>query len=425
MTTEATKTVPGFSERLNHALRRLAAPMHTMVVRGLEMVTSIIAAVLVARTLGAEGMGNFTLAFTIAGFLSIAMLFGSDGIAVRMYTSGQEDPQRVMGASLSILTIGSGICLVLAVILTFLLSLNEIQIAVLVLAIVTLFFNSLSSVFVMAIIAYDNSRYDVGAMVLARALQIVWLVLGLKYGGLVLAVVSYVVSSALLAAARGWIVHRTCFPLRPLMDRMVLRRMWGAGWKVGLGAVFGTISFRSDVLLLQALSTTEVIGIYGAANRVINGLSAGTAALAEALFPGVARAAAAGVQTLESKLFKIVPGLVAVGSLGCALFVSDWLVHLLYGAAFASAGPVLRFLFLFLALDALNAFYNRYLVATHREGYLPKAQALGAITNVIINLSLIPRLGATGAALGAVGSCVGVSSYYLVRGIRERMRRSG
>jgi len=84
-------------------------------------------------------------------------------------------------------------------------------------------------------------------------------------------------------------------------------------------------------------------------------------------------------------------------------FLAEWLVSSLFGAAYAGAAPVLVVLIwanLFIYLDsARSAYFN----ATNRYRLYLATLSLGAGLNVGLNLYLIPRHGALGAALA---SCV-------------------
>ncbi len=410
--TQRKEALEGLMPRLGQAVHRLAGPFHTLVVSIIEIVVAIAASVLVARYLGVEGMGHFTLAFTIAGILAIALLFGTHDVAIRMYTTKDSEPTKVLGAALWILFVGDGLCILLAVVICIILALSWFQIFIVMLATLVMLINGLGSVFSQAVVAYDMSRFDVPAIVVARALQLAGTVFALEYGDLVHVMLVYILSAGILAVFRARIVHKKCFAIKPNFDPSVRKAMWSSGWKIGLGTVFGTISARSDVLILEGMASTEVVGIYGAAYRVVNGALTGVAAVASALFPRVAKALQANQRTLEVKIFVILPVIIAGGCFAGAVFVAKPIIDILYGEKFEAAVVVLQVLMIVVALDSINAFVNRYMVAAGREHHLPRAQGVGAGTNIILNAILIPPLGALGAALATVGSCITTLMYY-------------
>lgn len=410
------------SDRLRGLFQRLAAPMHTVIVRGLEMVTAIVAGILFARYLGAEGLGVLTLAFSIAGILAIFMLFGTDTIAIRMYSTNRHEPQKVIGAALVLLAAGSVVCVFLCAFICWVMDLTSLQSLIVALAVVKLGFNGIVSVFSQAIISYDNSRYGIPAIIFTRVLHITGLVVCLQYGGLVDVMLVYIGATLLLAFLNGIIVHKKCFALKPRVDLHVIRELWSGGWRVGLASIFGNLSARADVLLLKMLASTQVVGIYGAAYRIINGATAGIVALAEALYPRVAKEITNNKRTIELKLYVAIPICVLLGSLIAAAFFSHFIVDLLYGEAFHDAAGVMQLLFIVLGLDAVFAFYGRFLVATHRENWLPKVQAIGAVVNIGLNFVFIPQYGAWGAALASVISFAVSLLCFLIQEIWYRLR---
>jgi O-antigen/teichoic acid export membrane protein len=301
------------------------------------------------------------------------------------------------------------------------LSLTEILMVAM--AVCTLLFNGLSAIFSYAIVAFDKSRYDIAPMLIARSVHIVGLIVSLQIGGLYHVMATFILATFLLTSMRAYVVNRRCFSIWPRNDWDYVRVIWRSGWKIGVGAVFGVISARSDVLLLKVMANNGVVGIYGAAYRIVNGAITGISAMASALFPRVAKAVDEGKQTLEVKLFFIIPAVIAVSALFGAVFASEFLIDLLYGEAFVAAYSVLQVLFVVVALETLIAFYNRYLVATHREALLPIAQGVGAFLNVGLNLLLIPSHGAWGAAIATVGSCSATLVCYLLVSQRKRSKK--
>jgi O-antigen/teichoic acid export membrane protein len=117
------------------------------------------------------------------------------------------------------------------------------------------------------------------------------------------------------------------------------------------------------------------------------------------LFPVLSRFAAQSEQ-FDHYLKLSYRSMMAVAFGVCALVspLAGPIIHLLYGAKFAEAGPLLAALIwsevpVFFGVVATNA-----IVARNLQGYLPFCTGAGAIVNVALNLLLIPRWGALGSA---------------------------
>jgi O-antigen/teichoic acid export membrane protein len=73
-------------------------------------------------------------------------------------------------------------------------------------------------------------------------------------------------------------------------------------------------------------------------------------------------------------------------------------IPLLYGSAFASAVVPAQIILLGLTLDGLGGVITGFLYGTGRPGLNSLAMGVGLAVTVVLDLILIPRYGATGAA---------------------------
>ena len=73
-------------------------------------------------------------------------------------------------------------------------------------------------------------------------------------------------------------------------------------------------------------------------------------------------------------------------------------IKVLYGAEFAPAVGVLRILTWYTGFSYMGSLRNIWLLAEEKQRYLPAINLSGVVLNVAINLFVIPRFGAIGAA---------------------------
>jgi O-antigen/teichoic acid export membrane protein len=92
-------------------------------------------------------------------------------------------------------------------------------------------------------------------------------------------------------------------------------------------------------------------------------------------------------------------------------------ILLIFGPAFEPAGPVLQVLVWSLALLFLNVVNSRVMVVADRQDMVARFLAATLVTNLTLNVLLIPRLGATGSAVARVvsTSLLFAMSYTFVR----------
>lgn len=162
--------------------------------------------------------------------------------------------------------------------------------------------------------------------------------------------------------------------------------------------------YRVDMLILEWLATPGELGRYAAAYRFLDAVIALAAALGGPLFPRLSAVATSAPAEARRLLEAGWRPLLALGlplTLG-TVAVADGLVALLFGPAFAGAAPLLRLLI----LGTLPLFWanvgNHALIAADRVWPLVRVYALSALVNIAGNLVLVPRWGASGAALATV-----------------------
>ena len=194
---------------------------------------------------------------------------------------------------------------------------------------------------------------------------------------------------------------RLSFARDPALWRQMLR------WAVPQAAVLvlAIIYFRLDTFLLSFLSTDAEVGLYGLAYRVLEVLVVFPAYLMSTLFPEIARQ-----RPRSARLDELVQGAfssVAIATVPLviifALFAAE-VVAVAGGPRYADAAPVLRVLAVAMALLFINTVFFQALVALNRQRNL-FILLLGVLAgNVLLNVLLIPPLGAMGAAIALVAT---------------------
>jgi O-antigen/teichoic acid export membrane protein len=391
---------------------RLPPAAATMVVQVIDMGSQVAAGVLVARALGPVAMGHYTFALAVAGILAIVLLFGAGEVAITLYAERKHDPGAVLEGSLAALSKGTAITVVVGLAIGLGLRLDAQGAGSLALALLALIVNGLATTFNYSILGRDASARDLPVIIVSRAVMLAGVALGAWRGSLIIAMAGQLAGAITLTAGRALVVQRNLFPLRPRRDEEVREHYRRRGRWIGVSSVFGSISARVDMILLEGLSTPVQLGLYGGAYRVINGVAAGAGAFALALFPGLVSADPAARKRARKIGFLASLGLSA-GPLLILPFAGAF-ITLLYGKGWSDAAPAFAWLLGASVLQVQTAFLSRRLVAGGGEKVMPFGQGLAAVANVGVNLLLIPTMGALGAAIATFVAEACVLSVYLV-----------
>lgn len=193
--------------------------------------------------------------------------------------------------------------------------------------------------------------------------------------------------------------------LRTLRTSMArARSLISDSWPLFLSGISIMIYMKIDQVMLGQIKDDQAVAIYSVAVRISEIWYFIPMMIISSLFPTILKVKKNSEEDYHQKLQHLYDLMVVI-SLAVAIpmsFLSTNLVTLLFGEAYASAGPVLAIhiwtaLFVFLGVASSQSFVieNRQLLSLQRTLF-------GAILNVALNLLFIPVYGAIGAAIATV-----------------------
>jgi O-antigen/teichoic acid export membrane protein len=172
------------------------------------------------------------------------------------------------------------------------------------------------------------------------------------------------------------------------------------GSRAWVGSLARFLNFRTDQILMGFLASEAALGVYAVAVNTSEVLLLLPAAMATALLPAAARAEAELRTEQALRAFRSAAVVTAVAALIGAL-LGPLLLPLVFGAAFeASVTP-----FLWLLPGALGfaatAVFSYALVAGSSPGLSSVGPFVSLVLGIALDVVLIPRFGAAGAAAAA------------------------
>lgn len=212
------------------------------------------------------------------------------------------------------------------------------------------------------------------------------------------AVVCNIVALALTALAIGELARRSgAAGLRPSMP--LLAEELSFGTRALPGAIAERLQLRSDAFLLNLLVGVRATGVYSVTAGLAETLwyvpnALGTVMFSRAVDPG---ADAAGTAVVLARTTLAITLALAVPT----FLLGPWLVELVYGASFAEAGVALRWILPGIVAYSVVAILSRYITGQGRPGLATAVMLAGLAVNVLSNTVLIPALGISGAAISS------------------------
>jgi O-antigen/teichoic acid export membrane protein len=178
------------------------------------------------------------------------------------------------------------------------------------------------------------------------------------------------------------------------------RRVVVYGLRAQIGGVITLMNLRLDFILLTVLTGPAVLGVYAVASKFAELVKIFGMSLTYVLYP---RFAKDGPVTAAARARKLMPKALVVTAVGVAplWLIAGFVIPAIYGSQFKPAILPAQIILLGLALDGLGGVVTGYLYGIGRPGLNSCAMAVGLGATVLLDLLLIPRYGALGAAIAS------------------------
>jgi O-antigen/teichoic acid export membrane protein len=213
------------------------------------------------------------------------------------------------------------------------------------------------------------------------------------------AVVCWAISTSLPLALFLWSLG----PSALRGDKILARNQLSLSGRYHIGLVAHHLLLTVDVYLLSTFHSTAEVGIYAVAPAFLALASVPTDSISQIALPRQAVQDEGDAKDATARALRL-NLLLSSAFIGILTITSPLLIPLLYGDAFS--GSVAPLLALAPGAIALSLFrpVEQYLIRLGRPMTMTAVIVAALLTNLLLNIVLIPRWGATGAALAATGS---------------------
>ena len=193
--------------------------------------------------------------------------------------------------------------------------------------------------------------------------------------------------------------------------------------------VLRTIIVSLDVILLGFMVSSQEVGWYSAAYRIVFFVMALLYAVHAAFLPEMARSAE-NPRALSAILSRAIGMALAVTIpfVVGGVLIARPMMNLIFGEQYQAGAGALQLLLFSLVLLAVHATTRSVFLAIQRMGLETIIIGIGVATNVALNLYLIPRYGIEGAAIATIAgeavSLLGAFGALARLGVRPSIRHS-
>ena len=363
--------------------------------------------ILVMRYLGITQFGLLSFATAWVSLFSPFTTLGIASLVIRDVASAPKNKEEVLGTAFWLQVAGGVVTLVLSTVALILLRQGEQTVLglVVILSCAGLFqsFKTIDLWFQSQV----ESKYSVVAKNIAFAVvALVKVVLVLNEAPIFAFAVTTLIEAILGGLCLVILYKRRGYSLRAWKWRTTIAKaLIREGWPLILSGLAVNIYLRIDQIMLGEIVGAQAVGLYSAAIKISEQWYFLPTAIVSSVAPSIYAYAKSGDRDKYYQRLSQLLRVLALVSTAIALpmtFISKGLVTLLFGDSYAAAGSILSIhiwaaLFVFTGVGTAPWFTSEGL--THLSF---RRTLLGAISNIGLNLVLIPAYAGNGAAVATV-----------------------
>lgn len=378
-----------------------------------QKVLSFVYFALIARMLGVEDMGTYVFAVSFVALFGILADSGLTPVAIREVAKERDYSQfsptvlRTVVASVKmklVLIVCAG---VLAVVVSHLLG-YEHHIVMLVAATTGVMALDAIHLFGYGLLrGLQNLSYEAVGMFLGQAVvvSVGWYILSNELSMFyligALAIGSFInVVQACVHVWKAGVRIPWCTSLQKSDFKHVIRM----AWPFALAGVLARGYAQIDIVLLSRLSDISAVGLYAVPSKMVFAFQFIPIAMAAALYPAMSRAFVSSREKLSDIVHRamLYLGVIAAPLILMLFVMASFIVTYVFGDQYVSSIVLLQVLCFSMIFGFLDFPIGALLNATNNQRLQTLSMFFTLVTNLVLNIILIPRIGAYGAVIAAV-----------------------
>ena len=390
-----------------------------------HMVLAFVVGLLTARYLGPNNYGLINYAATYTSFFASFCTLGINSVIVKNFVDHPDEEGETVGSAIILRTISSVLSVVMMMCITFIADNGEKTTNIVV------FLCGIGVIFqVMDTLDYWfqsrlESKYSAFATVISYTVVSIYKVWLLVTGK---SVEWFAVSTSidyLVVAIILLIVYKKRNGPRFSCSMRKAKELFKSSYHFILAGLMVSIYGSTDKFMLKQLLNEAEVGYYSTAVSLCNTWVFLLTAIIDSLYPVI-------LQSFNNKelferknkqLYSIVFYISVSVSILFSVLATP-VVRILYGKAYIAAAAPLRIITWYTAFSYLGVARNAWIVSYNKQNYLKYLYIGAAITNVVLNVIMIPLWGASGAAFASLSTQISTILVFpaLIKDLRPNVK---
>lgn len=367
----------------------------------ISTVLGLFSLALITRYLGQTGFGEYTTIVTFLTFFAVIADLGLTLITVQMISGQRSDENKILNNLFSLRLVSAVFFIGLAPLTVIFLPYSPaVKIGVLIAA-VSFVFPALNQVLVGLFqkkLSMDRSAL---AEVISRVVLIIGILMTEGWGGGLLGILIATIASSGASFVLHYLFSLKFSTVKLEFDLSLWKKIISRSWPLAITIILNLIYLRADTLILSLFRGPEVVGLYGAAYKIIDVLTTLPFMFAGLILPILTTAWLENNHHYFKKVLQKsfdVMAIIAIPLVIGAQFLGEPVMLFVAGRDFILAGAILKILIFAVAAIFLGAMFSHAVIAIDKQKKMIGFYVFTSISSLAAYLYLIPRYSYLGAA---------------------------
>lgn len=373
--------------------------------RGIQMVLALVVGALMARYLGPAGYGTYNYVISYVGIFAAISLLGVGTIMVKDMLGKPEAVYTIMGTGLWLRMAGSLLACGLVYVIAFTSGEPEdVRMFMLIASlppviksfeVLTYYFQAkvLSKYTVIAQLISLFIVSGLKIMFITREMDLIWFFYVMILDAALITLITIIEYRQLKQHIGAW-----------KYDKTYAKALLRESWPLIFSAAMVTIYLKIDQVMINSMMDDAATGLYAAAVKLSEAWVSIPWIIGTSLYPALVNAHKEDAARFKDRITQMYILQIGVAmAIIIPVVLLAWPITIfVFGEAYADSAIALQLhigslLFLFLGSVA-----NRWLIVEGIQRYWMINSLIGAVSNILLNLVLIPKMGINGAALATL-----------------------
>jgi O-antigen/teichoic acid export membrane protein len=406
---------PNLKNRVNKTKLITQNAIYLLVGRVVSGSLSLLLMAAIARKLGVDKFGAYTLALTIAGIFGVVSDFGSSYLTVREVAKDKsKNGDYLLNGTIVKIFLNVVFFLILFLLVHFFYKTNLQTVIYLACA------ASILGMFIQFYLSFFNAYEKMQFTSILTSLQSILVssvCLAILFLGLYRVnylFYGHIVVNFLVALFSILLLFKFISPEISKFDLSFSWSFFIRSIPFGLFFMGGVVYFQTDTIMLSIMKNQVAVGLYQAPMRLVMIFEIIPFLLSTAMYPTISKTYLHSIEEAEIMLLKAIRYMLFMGlpiAMGMTL-LSKEITLLVYGKKFLPSVLLLQILAWVIPIRFCGHILGTTLSASDNQNIRALATGLSACLNIGLNLILIPLYSYNGAAIASVITCVFLVIFY-------------